>query len=271
MSNKATTAIVISIVIVFTILLSAISVYVMRLSDEHETAAQTEETFTETKVSVNETSFVETEVAATETEMQTVEETTAQPAIRETTQAATAASESYGPKTSTSVETTSLLETTTMIETTTVAETTTITETTIEPTIAETPITEPQYTTYYYPTDTLTELEENLLVRVASCEAGNQGWVGMALVMRVILNRSIAYNADIETIVYSPRQFSVIGCKAWNDNYIAPEALNALQAVKSGWDESKGALFFCSPKSNKWHASHLRYLFTGWGHEFYTY
>lgn len=243
----------------------------MRLSDESETTAQTEETFTETKVSVNETSSVETEATATETEMQTVEETTEPSTVHETTQATTTASGSYESKTSTSIETTSLLETTTMIETTTVAETTTITETTVEPTIAATPITEPQYTVYYYPTDTLTELEENLLVRVASCEAGNQGWVGMALVMRVILNRSITYNADIETIVYSPHQFSVIGCKAWNNNYIAPEALDALQAVKSGWDESKGALFFCSPKSNKWHSSHLRYLFTGWGHEFYTY
>lgn len=115
----------------------------------------------------------------------------------------------------------------------------------------------------------MTPEEENLIMRVASLEAGNQGWVGMALVMRVILNRRLQYGISISEVIYAPHQFSVIGCDKWNNGFIAEEAPLALAAVESGWDESHGALYFCSPKNNKWHRSALTYLFTGWGHEFY--
>lgn len=115
----------------------------------------------------------------------------------------------------------------------------------------------------------MTPDEEQLIMRVASCEAGNQGWIGMALVMRVVLNRREAYGMSISDVIYAPRQFSVIGCNKWNSGFIAEEAPIALQAVKDGWDGSQGALFFCAPTHNKWHRSALTYLFTGWGHEFY--
>lgn len=106
-------------------------------------------------------------------------------------------------------------------------------------------------------------------MRVASCEAGNQGWVGMALVMNVIINRTQAYGQSVAEVVYAPRQFSVIGCGKWESGFIAEEAPLALQAVKDGWDGSQGALFFCAPRANSWHRSALTYLFTGYGHEFY--
>ena len=115
----------------------------------------------------------------------------------------------------------------------------------------------------------MTPEEENLIMRVASLEAGNQGWVGMALVMRVILNSRLQYGISISEVIYVPHQFSVIGCDKWNNGFIAEEAPLALVAVESGWDESHGALYFCSPRNNKWHRSALTYLFTGWGHEFY--
>lgn len=116
----------------------------------------------------------------------------------------------------------------------------------------------------------LTAEEEQLLMRIASCEAGNQGWIGMALVMRVVLNRREAWGMSIHDVIYAKGQFSVIGCDKWNSGYIAEEAPIALQAVKDGWDGSQGALFFCAPSGRSvWMATTKQYLFTAWGHEFY--
>ena len=116
----------------------------------------------------------------------------------------------------------------------------------------------------------LTAEEEQLLMRIASCEAGNQGWIGMALVMRVVLNRREAWGMSIHDVIYAKGQFSVIGCDKWNSGYIATEAPIALQAVKDGWDGSQGALFFCAPSGRSvWMATTKQYLFTAWGHEFY--
>ena len=140
--------------------------------------------------------------------------------------------------------------------------------TTVVEIITEAP-TEPPMPVVVSNTKVFTAEEENLLVRVASLEAGNQGWIGMALVMNVVLNRSATYNISIKDVILAPRQFSVVGCEKWNSGYTAPEALTALQAVKDGWDGSQGALFFCSPRANSWHNANLTYLFTGYGHEFY--
>ena len=116
----------------------------------------------------------------------------------------------------------------------------------------------------------LTAEEEQLLMRIASCEAGNQGWIGMALVMRVVLNRREAWGMSIHDVIYAKGQFSVIGCDKWNSGFIATEAPIALQAVKDGWDGSQGALFFCAPSGRSvWMATTKQYLFTAWGHEFY--
>lgn len=116
----------------------------------------------------------------------------------------------------------------------------------------------------------LTAEEENLLMRIASCEAGNQGWQGMALVMNVVLNRRTAWGMSISDVIYAKGQFSVIGCDKWNNGFIAEEAPIALQAVKDGWDGSQGALFFCAPSGRSvWMATTRQYLFTAWGHEFY--
>lgn len=116
----------------------------------------------------------------------------------------------------------------------------------------------------------LTAEEEQLLMRVASLEAGNQGWIGMALVMNVILNRRQAWGKSIKELVYDKGQFSVVGSEKWNNGFIAAEAPIALQAIKDGWDGSQGALFFCAPSGrSQWMATTRQYLFTAYGHEFY--
>lgn len=116
----------------------------------------------------------------------------------------------------------------------------------------------------------LTLDEQFLLMRIASCEAGNQGWQGMALVMNVVLNRRAAWGMSIHDVIYAKGQFSVIGCDKWNSGFIAAEAPIALQAIKDGWDGSQGALFFCAPSGrSQWMATTRQYLFTAYGHEFY--
>ena len=173
-------------------------------------------------------------------------------------------------------ETSTEAETEVMTEMSLPTETETSTECPTEPFIAPTtaiPIEEVQIitpTTNAPQIANLTAEEENLLMRIASCEAGNQGWQGMALVMNVVLNRRTAWGMSISDVIYAKGQFSVIGCDKWNNGFIATEAPIALQAIKDGWDGSQGALFFCAPSGRSvWMATTRQYLFTAYGHEFY--
>lgn len=99
--------------------------------------------------------------------------------------------------------------------------------------------------TKYNPYLEWTEEEKDILVRIAQSEAGNQGTVGMALVMRVVLNRVERNDTDIKTEVFRPKQFAVAGMASgtW-------ETYEALDMVQMGWDESQGALFFCADGYN---------------------
>ena len=99
--------------------------------------------------------------------------------------------------------------------------------------------------TKYNPYLEWTDEEKEILVRIAQSEAGNQGTVGMALVMRVVLNRVERNDTDVRTEVYRPKQFAIAG--------MAPgtwETYEALDMVQMGWDESQGALFFCADGYN---------------------
>lgn len=113
--------------------------------------------------------------------------------------------------------------------------------------------------------------DEILLLRIASCEAGDQGVVGMAYVIKVVLNRveSNEFPNNIRDVIYEKKQFSAIHTHWWSDEYIAKGAEEALALVYSGWDETEGALFFCMPCSNSYHSSKLEYIKTYKGHEFY--
>lgn len=91
----------------------------------------------------------------------------------------------------------------------------------------------------------MTEREIDLLIRIAQSEAGNQGMIGKALVMRVVLNRVEKNGTDIETEIYKPNQFAVAGMAPGNW-----ESYEALDLVRSGWDESEGATYFCATGYN---------------------
>lgn len=87
----------------------------------------------------------------------------------------------------------------------------------------------------------LTFEEQDLLERIAMAEARGEGSVGMALVMRVVLNRSLKTGQSIHDVIYAPNQFYTAGMTAGND-----ECHEALAMVMDGWDESNGAIYFCA-------------------------
>lgn len=95
----------------------------------------------------------------------------------------------------------------------------------------------------------LSEADKEALLKVAMSEAGNQGVIGKALVMRVVLNRvahPTKYADDAESVILSGA-FNVTapGGGYWT---CVPdwECKVALYLVTHGWDESNGVLYFTS-------------------------
>lgn len=92
-----------------------------------------------------------------------------------------------------------------------------------------------------YPNLTYDEME--LLQQIAMCEARGEDAKGQALVMRVVINRSINSGQSIYNVIYAPGQFAT----AHMGEYVPNENNNeALGIIIDGWDESEGALFFCN-------------------------
>lgn len=114
-----------------------------------------------------------------------------------------------------------------------------------------------------------TEEEKTYLVKTASSEAGNQGVYGMALIMRVVLNRAEQRGMSIHDVLYEPEQFNCVYGVWWAQDYRADGVYEALEMVTNGWDESYGATYFCTPQRNGWHMTHLQYLFQYGNMQFY--
>lgn len=110
-----------------------------------------------------------------------------------------------------------------------------------------------------------TDHERDLLARVMMCEAGNQGPIGAALVGRVILNRveSGRFPNSVEAVIYQPGQFSTASyLYRYEPN---ADCYAALELLEAGWDESQGALYFCTT-SFSW----ATYLFSFGNHNFFA-
>lgn len=217
----------------------------IRAEIEMETETPTEAESLAAAVTITLASIeAETTTAAPETTT-TAPETT-ETTTEETTEESTTA-ETMPPQPSTAP---------TAPETETDAETTTEAQT--EP---PAPVFEPRYS--------FTEEEATYLVKTASCEAGNQGVYGMALIMRVVLNRAEQRGMSIHDVLYEPEQFNCVYGDWWAMDYRAEGVYEALEWVRNGWDESFGATFFCTPQRNGWHMSHLTFLFQYGNMQFY--
>ena len=94
----------------------------------------------------------------------------------------------------------------------------------------------------------LTFEEQDELMQIAMSEARGEGSLGMAYVMRVVLNRSLRNNQSIHEVIYAPGQFYVAGMGMTPSE----ECAEALAMVMDGWDESQGAIYFCARGYSKY-------------------
>ena len=118
----------------------------------------------------------------------------------------------------------------------------------------------------------LSEADKVALQKVALAEAKCDGVKGMALVMKVILNRldSPKFPNSVTAIVAQKNQFSTYYNGTYHKAKLCDESYEALELVLTGWDESNGALYFeHNPKGKAtWQRKNLTTLFTYKGHTF---
>ena len=74
----------------------------------------------------------------------------------------------------------------------------------------------------------------------------------MALVMRVVLNRSLRDGMSVKEVIYRPGQFYTAGMEPGSD-----ECHEALAMVMDGWDESQGACYFARDGWSNYGKEHL--------------
>ena len=121
-----------------------------------------------------------------------------------------------------------------------------------------------------------TDEEEYLLAKLAMAEAEGEDLKGKAFVMLVVLNRvnDDEFPDTIKEVIFQESngtyQFSPIGDWRFFKQEPNDECYEALELVKTGYDESKGALYFTSIKEQStWHSRNLDFLFEHGGHLFY--
>ena len=119
--------------------------------------------------------------------------------------------------------------------------------------------------------------DDEYLVQLAMAEAEGESTEGKALVILVVLNRvqSDEFPDTVKEVIFQRTgdeyQFSPV--KEGGRYYTTEpndDCYEALKLVKSGWNESNGALYFTSSKEEStWHSRNLSYLFKYGNHKFY--
>lgn len=114
--------------------------------------------------------------------------------------------------------------------------------------------------------------DAEILLQIAMAEAEGEGVEGKAYVMMVVLNRvwSEGFPGTIEEVVFQPGQFTPVkdGGRYWT---VTPdeECYKAHEMILHGWDESEGALYFCTSGGSSWVEENTEYLYTIGNHNFY--
>lgn len=114
--------------------------------------------------------------------------------------------------------------------------------------------------------------DSQILMRIASAEAQNQGIYGMFLVMQTVMNRvnSSEYPDDVWSVVSQPYQFEPITNGSYYTVDIPPEAHEALAMLESNLNADEDIVAFESVNN---YGSLTRYYdvaYTYLGHTFYT-
>ena len=141
------------------------------------------------------------------------------------------------------------------------------------PTVPETVPTEvPTETTAPYVL-TFTQEEEQLLLKIGMAERGYSGCTEcVALVMRTVLNRveSPKFSSTVRGVIYAQDQFTPVAEGTFESVAPNDRCREALDMVKRGWDESRGALYYEWCEGESWHSQNLNLLFQHCDVRFYN-
>ena len=146
----------------------------------------------------------------------------------------------------------------------------------------EAPTTVPTTVPMEVPTETteppvvrsFTAEEEQLLLKIGMAERGDTYCTDcIALVMCTVLNRVDTpdrFGSSIKSVIYAEGQFTPVAEGKFEDVEPNYACQNALDKVKSGWDDSQGALYYEWGKVDGWHAQNLNFLFKHCDTKFYN-
>jgi len=109
-----------------------------------------------------------------------------------------------------------------------------------------------------------TEEEETMLLQIGMAEAGSVSVRCMACVMRTVLNRveSDGFPNSIRSVIFQKGQFTPTEDGGYYRAIPSDDCREALELVRSGWDDTLGALYFesCEDADN-WHSRNLEMVF----------
>lgn len=113
--------------------------------------------------------------------------------------------------------------------------------------------------------------EAQMLMRIAQAEAGNQGIIGMELVMMVVLNRVAdeAFPNTIEGVIFQPHQFEPVEDGRYWEVEISPEAHLALAEIEKGIPLDEEVVAFEITSNRKSLERYFTYCYTEGSHDFY--
>lgn len=126
----------------------------------------------------------------------------------------------------------------------------------------------------------LSEEDYEVLLRIVEAEAGGEDIEGRMLVACVVLNRVADQNFPntVKEVVFQREhgvaQFSPAYSGRYDRVVVSEDTIEAVDRVLAGEDLAEGALFFASRKyanadKMRWFDTHLTFLFSHGGHEFF--
>ena len=118
------------------------------------------------------------------------------------------------------------------------------------------------------------------LLQIVEAEAGGEDKMGKMLVANVIINRVLdpRFPNSVSEVIFQREngvaQFSPIADGRFFEVTVSKKTIEAVNAVLSGEDNSRGALYFAArkaanPDNMKWFDRNLTRLFAYGGHEFF--
>jgi len=106
--------------------------------------------------------------------------------------------------------------------------------------------------------------EKQMLLKIAMAERGSSGCMECtALVMLTILNRAASdrFGSSIRSVLFAPEQFTPVMDGSYDTAQPNELCYDALELILSGWDESRGALYYEWCEGDSWHSQNLHLLF----------